>query len=281
MQDEFVREKGEEMFRIGEFSKMGMATIKTLRYYDEVGLLAPKIVDDCTGYRFYDTDQLLQLHRIQALRQVGLSIDEIKRIVSGGDSAAILSRRAAELEENIIDERDQLSRIRFILQGKQEVLLMSYSTTIKELPACIVYSKKMIMPDDESFFTLLPALGRQVMERYPDLERAKPEYCYTVSLDHVYKETDNHIEYFEAVTEKKPDFDGIVFKESPAVTVASVMHKGPYQELPNAYAFLLKWIENNGYEMSDMLRTRYIDGIWNKESEDEWLTEVQVPIVKA
>lgn len=269
------------MFRIGEFSKMGMTTVKTLRYYDEVGLLAPRLVDDFTGYRFYETDQLFELHRIQALRQVGLSIDEIKRFVSGGDAAAVLNRRAEELEEGIADQRNQLSRIQFILQGKQEELLMSYTTTIKELSACIVYSKEMTMPSYEAYFTLIPALGRQVMEKYPDLQCAKPEYCYTVNLDHGYREFDNRIEYCEAVTEKKAGFDGVVFKEVPAATVASVMHKGPYEDLASAYAYIFKWIEENGYQVADLPRTSYIDGVWNKDSEAEWLTEVQVPIAKA
>lgn len=269
------------MFRIGEFSKMGMTTVKTLRYYDEVGLLTPKVVDDFTGYRFYDTDQLLRLHRIQSLRQVGLSIDEVKRIVSGGDAENILNRRAAELAEDIVDQQNQLSRIKFILQGKQEELLMSYSTTIKELPACIVYSREMVMPNLEAYFTLIPALGKQMLERYPDLKCTKPGYCYTVNLDQGYKEFDNHIEFCEAVTEKKPNFDDVVFKEVPAVTVASVIHKGSYEELPSAYAFIFKWIEENGYDVADTPRTSYIDGIWNKKSEAEWLTEIQVPLVKA
>ena len=63
------------MYRIGEFSKMSKTTIKTLRYYDEAGLLRPACTDPATGYRLYTTDQLVRLHRIQALRQVGLSID--------------------------------------------------------------------------------------------------------------------------------------------------------------------------------------------------------------
>lgn len=56
------------MFRIGEFSKMSKTTIKTLRYYDEVGLLKPEAVDRFTGYRLYTTEQLVLLHRIQSLR---------------------------------------------------------------------------------------------------------------------------------------------------------------------------------------------------------------------
>lgn len=54
------------------------------------------------------------------------------------------------------------------------------------------------------------------------------------------------------------------------------MHKGPYTRLGEAYA--MKWIEENEYEVADAPRESYIDGIWNKDSEEEWLTEIQIPI---
>ena len=63
-------------------------------------------------------------------------------------------------------------------------------------------------------------------------------------------------------------------------TVVSVLHKGVYQALSNAYAFVFKWIEENGYAAADYPRESYIDGIWNKENEEDWLTELQIPIVK-
>jgi effector-binding domain-containing protein len=58
------------------------------------------------------------------------------------------------------------------------------------------------------------------------------------------------------------------------------MHKWPYKELRKAYAYIFKWIEQNGYTCIDKPRECYIDGIWNKDDESEWLTEIQVPIKK-
>ena len=80
------------MFRIGEFSKLSKMTVKTLRYYDEVGLLAPEKVD-LARYRYYTTDQLVKLHYIQSLRQAGLSIEESGNILSGKDAEEILIKR--------------------------------------------------------------------------------------------------------------------------------------------------------------------------------------------
>lgn len=71
------------MFKIGEFSTLSKTTIKTLRYYDEIGLLKPAYIDEATGYRYYETAQLFKLHQIQALRQSDVSIEDIRQIMSG------------------------------------------------------------------------------------------------------------------------------------------------------------------------------------------------------
>ena len=267
------------MFRIGEFSKISKTTIKALRYYDEVGLLKPEEIDKFTSYRYYTTEQLVMIHRIQAFRQVGLSIDEIKLIMAGYDAAAILQQRRTELMGELAEGANRLSRIEFILHGKGNNF-MNYAATIKELPGCIVYSKKMTLPDYSAYFEVIPAIGEAISKKYPELKCATPEYCFVVYLDGEYKEKDINIEFCEAVEKAWPDFDDIKFKEVKSATVVSVLHKGPYTTLSQAYAYTLKWIDENGYTSTDHPRESYIDGIWNKDSEEDWLTELQIPIRK-
>ena len=265
------------MFRIGEFSKMSKTTVKTLRYYDEAGLLKPEETDKFTSHRYYSTDQLFKLHRIQELRQIGLSINEINLILSGHDCGPILQKRKAELVCELAEGHDRLSRLEFILQGENT---MSYSATIKELPECVVYSKKMTVPNYDAYFEVVPEIGKAVVTKYPDLKCAVPAYCFIVYLDGEYKEKDINIEFCEAVDKVYPDFDDIKFKEIKAVTAVTVMHKGAYSKFGEAYAYVFKWIEENGYAAAGDPRESYIDGIWNKEDEDDWLTEVQIPIIK-
>lgn len=268
------------MYRIGDFSKMSKTTIKTLRYYDEAGLLKPEFVDEISNYRFYSTEQLFTLHTIKALRQIGLSVNETKMIINGHQAKELLEKRKMELADEIARGTEQLSRIEFILSEQEEECMMNYQATIKELPECIVYSKKMTVPNYDAYFKLIPKIGEQVTKEYPDLKCAVPEYCFIVYLDNEYKEKDFHVEFCEAVTEMKEDFDDIKFKEIQGTTAVSVMHKGGYEGLSEAYAYAFKWIEENGYEASDSPRESYIDGIWNKEKEEDWLTELQVPIKK-
>ncbi len=273
------------MFRIGEFSKMSLTTIKTLHYYDEVGLLKPAHIDPFTGYRFYTTEQLILLHKIQSFRQIGLSIDEIRQLISGIAADFIMQKRKSELLGEISAKQEQLSRIEFILSGKEEDYFMNYEATIKDLPEYIVYSKRLVAPSYADYLTIIPAIGQAVAAKYPDLKCTAPEYCCVVYLEPEYKEKDIHIEFFEAVEQMKENFDDIVFKKLPQTTVVSVLHRGPYQQakgpsLSDAYLFLAKWIEDNGYTITGHPRESYIDGIWNKDNAEDWLTEVQFPISK-
>ena len=68
------------MFRIGEFSHIGRVSTRLLRYYDKLGLLAPGFIDPDTGYRYYTADQLPRLNRILALKEMGMSLDEIESL---------------------------------------------------------------------------------------------------------------------------------------------------------------------------------------------------------
>lgn len=269
------------MFRIGEFSKMSKTTIKTLRYYDEEGLLEPETTDRFTGYRMYTTDQLIKLHKIQSLRQVGLTVMEVRSILEGSNAESILRQRKTELIADIAESNEKLKRINFILQEQKGENFMNYQATVKELPGCVVYSKRMTVSDYDAYFQVIPAIGQQLTEKYPDLKCTVPAYCFIIYLDGEYKEKDINVEFCEAVDSMRPDFDGIVFKQLEPATAVSVMHKGDYPDLGKAYAFAFKWIQENGYVVAGPPRESYIDGIWNKENKEDWLTELQVPILKA
>ena len=75
------------MFKIGDFSRIARVSARLLRYYDELGLLRPQIVDSFTGYRLYSAAQLPQLNRILVLKQLGLNLDQIGKIMEQNLSA--------------------------------------------------------------------------------------------------------------------------------------------------------------------------------------------------
>ena len=112
-------------------------------------------------------------------------------------------------------------------------------------------------------------------------ECAIPSYCFTHYLEPGYKEENIRIETCEAVTEKKEDTGSLIFKVFPEIEAACIYHKGSYDTFPQSYAVILKYIEDNDYEICGNIREQYIDGVWNKDSESEWLSEIQIPVKKS
>jgi len=103
------------MFRIGEFSRIARVSARLLRYYDELGLLRPGVVDPATNYRYYTTTQLQRLNRILVLRDLGLSLEQIGGVIDQAASAdqlrAMLEVRRADAERALAEEATRLRQI--------------------------------------------------------------------------------------------------------------------------------------------------------------------------
>ncbi len=262
------------MLKIGEFSKLSHLTIKTLRFYEKEDLLKPAYIDERTGYRFYETSQLERAAKIKAYRQLDLSIDEIKAILDGADAKIILAKKAKSLQaqRSTIDVR--LSIIQFILEEKA----MKYQVTVKEIPAAIVYYSEVTLPKYTDMMQYIPAIGEECMQLNPGLACTEPSYEFCEYLDQEHKDTDVRIRHNEAVVAFGVENANIKFREIPATRVLSIFHKGAYDQIGEAYAYLMNYAEENGYTITGLARECYIDGIWNKETVEDWLTEIQLPI---
>ena len=70
--------------KIGEFSKMMQVTVKTLRHYEQRGLLLPNEVDEWTGYRYYSIAQMQRLNTIRGLQRQGFTLEEVKELLEDG-----------------------------------------------------------------------------------------------------------------------------------------------------------------------------------------------------
>ena len=76
--------RNEVKLKIGAFSKMMQVTVKTLRHYEQMGLLVPAEVDEWTGYRNYRIEQMQRLNTIRYLKEMGFTLDEIRSLFAGG-----------------------------------------------------------------------------------------------------------------------------------------------------------------------------------------------------
>jgi DNA-binding transcriptional MerR regulator len=96
------------MFSIGDFARLGRVSPRMLRHYDAIGLLRPAAVDPATGYRFYRAYQLGQLNRILALKDLGITLEQLRAILDGQVNTdqleGMLRLRQAQLRAQIAAE---------------------------------------------------------------------------------------------------------------------------------------------------------------------------------
>ena len=262
------------MLKIGEFSKLSQLTVKALRFYEREGVLAPSEVDPFTGYRLYTTSQLMDAAKVKSLRQLGVSVEEVRRILAGADARELLERKAGELraEQAVIAVR--ISIIDHLLEERE----MDYQITEKIIPAATVYYSEATLDKYSDAMQWIPAQGAEVRALNPGLKCAEPPYEFIEYLDGEYRERDVRVRHSEAVTARGVESDNIKFRDIPETKVLSLYHKGAYEEIGAAYAHIYQYAEDNGYEVAGLSRESYIDGVWNKDSVDEWLTEIQLPV---
>ena len=264
------------MYKIGDFSSMSKTTIKALRYYEKEGLLKPVYIDQNTGYRYYETSQLVEISKIISLRQIGLSIKDIKNILNGCDMKSILNKRKKEIKENLTIYTTQLSKINYLLEENN----MKNEIFIKEIPSYIIYYSDGIISDFSKIPEFVLQAGAECAKANPNLKCITPNYCYISYLDGEYKEENIKIRYAEAVEEFGEETKQIKFMKTTPVTAVCIYHKGSYENLRQSYNIILKYIEDNGYEIIDNVRECYIDGCWNKDNSDDYLTEIEFPVRK-
>lgn len=126
------------MLKIGEFSRLSQVTVKTLHHYDELGLIKPAHIDPVTNYRFYTVEQLPRIHHIMALKEMGLSLEQIglmlEKELSTEEMRGMLHFKQAEIQQEMREAQKQLSMVEFRLRMiEAEINFPELDVVIKRL----------------------------------------------------------------------------------------------------------------------------------------------------
>lgn len=266
--------------KIGEFSQLMQVSIKTLRHYEQKGLLLPDEVDKQTGYRYYSIDQMQRLGTIRELQRLGFSLSEIKELYevsSNTPSLRQLTEKVKETEKQLKQLIDRRSRLIEWRNSRKSIMTME-KFTIQTLPEIIVASHREVIHN-------YAALGTLCCEKIgPEMQRLgckcpSPGYCFTIEHNKEYKPNDIDIEYCEQVEEMGTDSNIIQFKRLPAVPKALFMkHIGPYERFYESFTEVFKYMEEHGLKISGHPRTSYVDGAWNQQNPEKWVSIIQIPI---
>jgi len=272
------------MFKISDFSRLGRLSVKALRYYDELGLLKPAQIDRFTGYRYYSIDQLPRLNRILALKDLGLSLEQIARLLGNelppDQLRGMLKLKQAELQQQADELQERLVRVEARLKHiEQEGKMPTYDVVIKKVEPQLMASVRDVVPTPPDQGRLWGELGVYLGQH----KAISTGPCWTIYYDPEYKERDWDVEVCEPLGAPIPGTERIHVRELPGVeTIACTIHHGPFVTISQAYGALMQWVQDNGYRIVGPCREVYLQPSANgSQTDPDTVTEIQLPVEKA
>jgi DNA-binding transcriptional MerR regulator len=250
-----------------------------LRHYDEIGLFKPAEVDPSTGYRYYTPEQVLRLHRILVLRDLGVPLSEIGRLIDDDVTVeqlrGILRLRQAESHARIAAQTEQLRRVEIRLAQLEEGPMSNYEVIVKRLdPVRVVgLSEDLTGPEEIS-----QAAGRM----YPRLHAALAANGVafgglSLALYEDLGDRERPVRLTTALpvpSEVTIEDDGLTTIDLEAVErAATTVVRGAPEQFADAFRTLHEWVEKTGDKATIYERELYIDCDGPPET---WVTELQV-----
>jgi len=246
----------EELLSIGAFANMTRLSIKALRLYDQLGLLQPHYVDQQSGYRYYNADQLPRARMIRNLREMNMPLATIRQVlVALADSpelAEVLVQDYLDMREKQVEQiRGQVQAFMYFLQ--KETSAMSYEVTAKNIPTQQVLSLTHHIKVDKLDQTIVQTLD--ILNTLTKDQNINPSDApFGIYHGPINMQEDGPIEICLPVDGNVTTKGNAALKELGGGQAASVMMVGnqcDFPEILNGYDAAADWIQKNGYEMAE------------------------------
>jgi DNA-binding transcriptional MerR regulator len=271
------------MFTIGEFAALGRVSVRMLRHYDGIGLLRPAAVDQHTGYRYYRAEQLGRLNRVIALKDLGLTLDQVRAVLDDqldtAELRGMLRLRRAQLAAQVAADTARLAAIEARLRMLEtEGRMTTKDVVLKEIPAVRIAELTAVARSYET-----PDIGPVIQPLYPELFRRLDEAEVRptgpgIAWYEPQGEGDAVVVHAGVTVGVDPSAArAFAVVDLPALpTAATIVHHGSMDEVETSMQVLARWIEENGWRAEGYAREVYLD--YCQEKPEEGVTELQIPV---
>ncbi len=277
------------MFRIGEFAQIAQVSGRQLRFYDQLGLLRPAHTDRQTGYRYYSIRQLPELNRILALKELGLTLEQIgpllKNAVGAVELRAMLTIRRAQVEQSLREEEIRLRSIESrIDQIDRDGSIGEYDVVLKPAPAAPFLSIRCVCESIGEVARMVRAVAEDGERRIRPALRDK--LVVVARNDHDMERLDLEIGFTlsrpsNAALRSADGLDLQMSELSAVETMATLVRPGTDAASHGSFGAIGRWIEANGHEIAGPCREVFLEPITGSPGFEGALVEIQFPVRKA
>lgn len=277
------------MLKIGEFSKIGQVSIKTLRYYDQVGLLKPAHIDRFNGYRYYTLSQLVRLNHIMALKDLDFTLDQIRELLnldlSGEALEKMLHSKASDLRQHLSEEHARLLRVENRIKAIRGSGSMPQSPIVlKSSPNLLVATVREVLPGVGTLPEWQEAQCETIARTLDRLREKPTGPRLLIYHQDEYRETDLDVEVGTIIREARNNTEvrrmvgEIHIHTLFAVNhLATTIHSNEAGSLSDTYAKLAHWTQVNGFRPIGTWRELY----YRSQPGGSQVIEIQRPVMNA
>jgi DNA-binding transcriptional MerR regulator len=265
------------MLNIGDFARMTFLSVKALRHYHEVGLLAPAEVDPESGYRRYALAQVPKAQVIRRLRELGMPIDDVRSVVEAPDvhaRNAAISAHLRRMEKQLETTRSTVESLRLLLDEDAPPPIAVEYRTIGPMETLAIH-------DTVDYANMFEWLDLALGELHAAVERTGAR-CAGVDAALYANELleDEHGEIvalipIEAAVEAAGRAEPLLL---PVVEYAVATHRGAIENLDRTYAALGAVVAERAIGVQGPIREQYLVGAGDTSNEAEHVTEICWPV---
>lgn len=275
------------MLKIGEFSNIARVSTVLLRHYDEIGLLKPFYVDPENDYRYYSVEQLPRLNSILALKDLGLSLDQIAQLLDDNITLeqidGMLKLRQAQIEQQLETEQRRLRRVKARLkQIRQEGTLSEHNVVLKSIPSLTYLSIRERKPSKRKSGNLY----YEIIEAAQQHQVKNITYCMAIFHNPTFtpEDFDWELGFIGELSHARSiplsdDRQLSTRQLNPVEQMATIVHQGPWAEMHLAFGAIGAWIEVNKHTIAGNARELYLN-LKPPDDDADFMVEVQIPVSK-
>ncbi|MEY9855007.1 DNA-binding transcriptional MerR regulator [Catenulispora sp. GAS73] len=261
---------------IGDFSRATQLSVKTLRHYHRVGLLAPADVDADTGYRWYTTDQIQTAQVIRRFRDLDMPLGQIHAVLAApdlGTRSELIAAHMASLEQSLARTQSAVASLRDLLAGPSGVGPVGQRTVGATMTAAI--TAVVTMADLVPWYQ--GALGE--LHATLDARGMRPVGpAGGLFAGELFADERGEATVFVPTATEVPRLGRVEPVVVPAAELAVIEHRGSLADVDRAYGALAAHVANHELRLDGPIREYYLVGRQDTADENAWRTDVCWPV---
>jgi DNA-binding transcriptional MerR regulator len=264
------------LLSIGDFSRATHLSVKTLRYYHREGVLEPLEIDESSGYRRYSVEQIPTAQVIHRFRDLGMPVDDVRRVITAPDPAArsaLISRHLQRLEEELGKTQAAVASLRDLLDHPAA----EWPVEHRRVPAMRVAA----ITEEVQTAQLGPWYQGALGELYATVSAqglATSGVAGGLYADELFADERGSATVYLPVAGELAELGRVRQRELPAVELAVVTHDGPDQGVDRAYGALAAYVTRHALAVAGPIREFYPVSRQHTSDAAAWRTEIGWPI---